>query len=157
MRIDFTAGEDLSLPSSEPRRILSTLNDHVYQIEGLRNGIVNEAHGTRLKYYRDSSWDTEEIMSLVISSETGMSVWSLMILVGLVSSSSKSTFRFQSRGETDEAVMAHIRCKRLSECENTLDPVSKVDEDAPQLLMKLLHDRNTPVVIAQEATRIAHL
>lgn len=61
--------------------MVGVLNDHVFQVEDLRNGAVEDIHGSRLKFFHDPSLDKEAIMSHVVSSETGMPVQRLMRLV----------------------------------------------------------------------------
>lgn len=78
---DFTAGEKLSLRWRGPQLIARSINDYIYQVEDLRNGMVKEVHGTRLKFHHDPSLDAEAIMPNVVSSETGMPVQRLMRLV----------------------------------------------------------------------------
>lgn len=133
-RDDFTAGEKLSLRWRGPRRVIRSINDHVYQVEDLRNGQVEDVHCTRLKFYHDPSLDTEAIMSHVISSETGMPVQRLMRLV-----------------DSDDGIMVQVRWRGLPESEDTLEPVQKVFEDVPQLLEKLFRRKNTPASLVSKA------
>eukprot|EP00171_Calliarthron_tuberculosum_P004016 IDg4016t1 len=51
------------------------------KVEDLRNGLTEDVHVSRLKFYHDPSLDTEAVMAHVVSSETGMPVQRLMRLV----------------------------------------------------------------------------
>ena len=66
-------------------------------------------------------------MSHVVSSETGMPVQRLMRLV-----------------QSDDGLMVQVRWKGLPASEDTLEPISKVYEDVPELFLKLLRRKNTP-------------
>lgn len=55
-----------------------------------------------------------------------------------------------------DGLMGHVRWKGLQESEDTVEPVEKVYEDFPQLLVKLLAGKNTPVDLAAEARRTLH-
>lgn len=119
---EFPVGEKLSLRWRGTRRIVKAISEYVFQIEDLRNRQLEDVHGTRLKYFRDSALDTEANMDHAIASETGMSVQRLMRLV-----------------DTEEGgLMLKIRGRRLPDSEDTLEPVSKIYEDVSQLLKKLL-------------------
>lgn len=54
------------------------LLNYVFEIEDLRNETCESVHGTRLKFYRDSSLDTEAVISHVSISQTGMEAQRLM-------------------------------------------------------------------------------
>lgn len=56
-------------------------NDLISQVEDLSNGNIVSEHAARLKFYSDSSPNSEAVMSHVFSSETGMPVARLMKLV----------------------------------------------------------------------------
>lgn len=133
-RDDFTAGEKLSLRWRGPRRVVCSLNDHVYQVEDLRNGEVEDVHCTRLKFYHDPSLDTEAIMSHAISSETGMPVQRLMQLV-----------------DTDDGIMVQVRWRGLPPSGDTFEPLAAIYDDVPTLLRKLLQRRNTPGDLKRKA------
>lgn len=51
-RDNITAGEKLSLCLCwhGPRRMVRSVNDQLYQVEDLRNGTVEDVHGSRLKF-----------------------------------------------------------------------------------------------------------
>lgn len=139
-RDDFTAGEKLSLRWRGPRRVVKAVSDYVFQVEDLRNGQLQEVHGTRLKFYRDSSLNTEAVMSHVVASETGMPVQRLMRLV-----------------DTDDGLMVQVRWRGLPDSEDTLEPASKVYEDVPQLFRKLLGRQSAPVDLVAKARRALRL
>lgn len=82
-REEFHTGEKLALRWRGPRRVVNALLNYVFQVEDLRNGLTEEIHGSRLKYYQDRSLDNEAIISHVIASEIGMPVARLIKLVGM--------------------------------------------------------------------------
>ena len=135
-REDFHKGEKLALRWRGPRRIVKALNDYVFQVEDLRNGTIQDIHGSRLKYYKDSSLNENAIMSHVLSSETGMPINRLVRFV-----------------ETDDGLKVHVRWKGLPDSEDTFEPLSNVYEDVPQLLMQLLKRKNTPIELAAKVRR----
>lgn len=139
-RDDFTAGEKLSLRWRGPRRVIKALSDYVYQVEDLRNGLLENVHGSRLKFYHDASLDTKAIMSHVVASETGMPVQRLMRLV-----------------ESDDGLMVQVRWKGLPESEDTLEPIGKVYEDVPQLLLKMLRRKAVSSDLVSKARRTLSL
>lgn len=116
-REDFGPDEKLSLRWSGPRRTTKALSDFVVQVEDLRNGKLEDIHGTRLKYYRDSSLDNEVIMSHVLATETGMPISRLLRLE-----------------EVDGSLYIALRWKGLQTTDETLEPLERVFEDAPNLV-----------------------
>ena len=42
--------------------MVKALSDYAYQVEDLRTGLVEDVHGSRLKFYHDSTLDTDAIM-----------------------------------------------------------------------------------------------
>lgn len=139
-REDFHAGEKLCLRWRGPRRVLKPVNDFVYLVEDLRDGTTSEVHITRLKFYHDASLDTNAIMSHIVSSETGMVVHRLMELV-----------------QTNDGIHVRIRWRGLPDSEDTLEPVAQVYQDVPDLLLKLLKRKNTPVHLANQLREELHL
>lgn len=136
-REEFSAGEKLCLRWRGPRRVVKAQNDYVFQVEDLRNGAVEDIHGTRLKFYRDADLDTRAIMSHVLSSETGMPVARLMRLE-----------------ETDDRTLkVVVRWKGLPHSEDTLEPLHRVYEDVPRMLLRLLQRKSTPQRLAEKARR----
>lgn len=79
-------------------------------------------------------------MSHVVSSDTGMPVQRLMKIV-----------------ESGKGLMVQGLWQGLPEPGDTLEPLSKIDEYVPQLLLKLLVCMNTPTEVAAEARRKLHL
>lgn len=133
-RDDFHANEKLCLRWRGPRRITKCLNDYSFQVEDLRNGELQTVHGTRLKFYSDDALDTTALMSHVLSSETGMPVSRLLRLV-----------------QKDTELFVSVRWKGLSPSENTLEPLLRVYEDVPGLLVKLLRRKNTDASLRSRA------
>lgn len=134
-REDFTAGEKLSLRWRGPRRVVKALTEYVFQVEDLRTGLVEDAHGSRLRFYHDKTLDNEAIMPHVLASETGMPVQRLL--------------RFE---DTDDGLMVVVRWRGRSD--DTLEALEKVHEDVPVLLEKLLLRKNTPAHLASKARRV---
>jgi len=139
-REDFFKGEKLALRWRGPRRIIKALNDYVYQVEDLRNGQTEEAHGSRLKFYRDAELDTKVIMSHVLSSETGMPVARLLKLT-----------------DEPDGMKVIVRWKGLPHSEDSAESLEHVYEDVPQMLLRLLQRKNTPAPLAEKARRILAL
>lgn len=139
-REDFTAGEKLSLRWRGPRRIVTALNNYVYQVEDLRNGRVQDVHASRLKFYHDESLNVEAIMPHVLASETGMDVQRLMWLM-----------------ETEDGIMVQVRWRGLSESDDTVEPLAKIYQDVPALVLKLFRRKNAPKDLVAKARRMLQL
>lgn len=133
-REHFHEGEKLCLRWRGPRRVTSCLNDYSFQVEDLRNGELQEVHGTRLKFYTDESLDADAILSHVLASETGMPVSRLLRLI-----------------EQDNQLFVLVRWKGLENSEDTLEPLLRVYEDVPQLLVKLLRRKTTNAELRSRA------
>lgn len=125
-RDNFHKGEKLCLRWRGPRRVIKAVNDWLYQIEDLRNGAIETAHASRLKFYSDSAFDSTAIMSHVMHSETGMPVARLMKFV-----------------ECPDGIKVQVRWKGLSPLEDTLEPLQNVYEDVPRMLHKLMERSST--------------
>lgn len=136
----FHRGEKLCLRWCGPRRVVKALNNHIFQIEDLRNGEIESIHATRLKYYSDSALDTKAIMSHVVNSEMGMPVARLMRFV-----------------ESEDGIKIQVRWKGLSPQEDTLEPLQNVFEDVPQMFHKLLQRSATPKRIAEKVRQSLNL
>ena len=136
-RNDFHAGEKLFLRWRGPRRITRAMNDHVYQVEDLRNGELTEVHVSRLKLFRDSVIDEEAIMSHVLQSETGMVVTRLLGIE-----------------ETENGYHVRVRWKGLGPDEDTLEPIAQVYKDVPELFEKLLQRKSTPKDLAEKVRTV---
>lgn len=135
-RQNFMAGEKLRLQWRAPRRIVKAPSNYVFQVEDLRNGNLDEIHGSRLKIYHNASLNTDAIISHVISSETGMVVQQLL---GLIDSS--------------EGIKVQILWKGLPESEDADEPLQNVYEDVPALMKNLLKHKNTPAGLASKTRR----
>lgn len=133
-RDDFHKGEKLCVRWRGPRRVTKCLNDYAFQVEDLRNGDLQIVHGTRLKFYADNSLDTTAIISHVLASETGMPVSRLLQLV-----------------EDNGSLFVSVRWKGLSSTEDTVEPLQRVYEDVPQLLLKLLRRKSTNADLRKRA------
>ena len=132
-RNNFHHGEKLCLRWRGPRRIIKAMNDWIYQIEDLRNGNIETAHASRLKFYSDSSLDSTAIMSHVVQSETGMPVARLMNFI-----------------EHTDGIKVQVRWKGLSAQEDTLKPLKNVYEDGPKMLERLLDRSSTPAKLREQ-------
>lgn len=139
-REDFTAGEKLSLRWRGPRRVVKALSNYVFEVEDLRNGQCESIHGSRLKFYRDSSLNTEAIMSHVLQSETGMEVQRLMELI-----------------DSNDGMQVRVRWKGLSPEDDTLEPLQRVFDDVPQLVSKLFSRKNMQPDLVDKARKILRL
>lgn len=116
---------------------MKPISDHVYQVEDLRNGNVDDIQALRLKFYFDSSLDTEAIFPHILSSETGMAISRLLSLV-----------------ESEEgAILVSIRRKGVNPEEDTFEPLKSVYEDVPKLLHKLLNRNSTPTLLPMRAQK----
>lgn len=139
-RSDFQAGEKLCLRWRGPRQVIKAINDHVYQVEDLRKGQLDNIHASRLKMFRDSAIDENAILSHVIHSETGMVVHRLMGLE-----------------ETSSGLFVRIHWKGLSDSEDTLEPVSRVYEDVTELFKKLLQRKSVPTDLVAKVRKVLAL
>lgn len=133
---EFHAGEKLCLRWCGRRRITKALNDYVYCVKDLRDGINDYVHVSRLKFYHDSSLDKEAIMPHVLNSETEtwMVIHRLLRLV-----------------ENGSGIYVVVRWRGLPESEDTLEPLVNIYKDVPQLLLKLQLRKSTPQTLAQKA------
>jgi len=95
---------------------------------------LKDVLGTRLKFYHDHSLGTDVIMSHVLSSETGMPVSRLLRLI-----------------DDPNGLMVQVRWRGLPDSEDTLEPISRVYEDVPELFLKLIERKNTPQDLAARA------
>lgn len=120
-RDHFLGGEKLCLRWRVPRRVTKCLSDYVFQVEDLRNGATDDVHGTKQKFYADDSLDVGAILSHVVSFEAGIPVSRLLRLV-----------------EQDGKLLYMVHWKGLKTSEDTMEPLARVYEDVPQLLVKLL-------------------
>lgn len=77
-REDFAAGEKSDFRWRGPRPVVKALRSYVFQVAYLRNGIAEEAHGSRLQFYPDCSLNQDANMSHFIASETAMPVQRLL-------------------------------------------------------------------------------
>lgn len=137
-REEFFNGKKPALRWSGPRRIVQVLSNYVFQVEDLRKGMLEEAYGTRLKFYRDASLDTEAIMSPVLASETGIGMPVARQLKMVV--------------EKDD-LFVHVRWKDLSESQDTLEPFARIYEDVSEMAAKLQRGKNTPSHLAERAKK----
>ena len=106
-------------------------------VDDLRNGQLTEAHGTRLKFYSNTSLDTSAIMSHVLSSETGMAISRLLRLE-----------------DNEDGIYVVIRWKGLSASGDTSEPLAQVYADVPDLLQKLFARHGTPQALANKARAV---
>lgn len=118
------------------RRIVKAINEYVFSVENLRNGLLENIHVTRLKYYHDFFLHTETIIVQVVAHETGMPVHRLMRIV-----------------DTKERLMIQVRWRRGPDSEDTLKTTKKLYQDVPQLFCKLLDLQNTLFFLVNRARR----
>lgn len=113
---DFSAGKKLPLRWRGTRRVVRSINDYVRTVKDMRNDDIDDILLSRLKFYHDYSFDSEAILSRVISSETGMVVQRLMAL-----------------DDCKGGLKAHVPWKGPSPSEDTEGPVDNIYQDAPDL------------------------
>lgn len=133
---DFHAGDKLELRWRGPRRVVKAVSDYIYTCEDLPNGVHEDVHISRLKFYHDAELDSEEVMSHVLASERGMTVARLMGL-----------------GDTPNGVQDRVRWLGLPTGEDTLERIGRVHQDVPQLFSRLICRNNTPKHLADWARR----
>ena len=139
-REELFGGEKRDFRWRGHRRILKVLSDYLFQVEDLRNGMLRDIHGSRLKFYRDASQDTEVIMSHVLSSETGMPVAHLLCLI-----------------ESHDGLKVFVLWKGLPDSQDSSEPLERVYEDVPRILFRLLQRKNTPPQLAAKTRSILGL
>lgn len=135
-REEFFGCGKIALRWRGPRRIVQALSDYVYQVEDLRNVSVDENDASGLKFYHDASLGTEAIMFHVLSSQTGMPVVRLLKLV-----------------QDDEKRFIQVRWKCLSKSEYTFEPLARMYEDIPAMVLKLLRRKKTLSELAAKARK----
>lgn len=130
----FHQGEKLCLRWRGPRHVTQCLSDYAFQVEDLQNGHLQTVHGTRLSFYSDASLDTQVILSHVLSSETRMPVSRLLKLL-----------------DVDGKLFVNVRWKGLGKSEDTMEPLQRVYEDVPELLVILLRRKNADATLCGRA------
>ena len=123
-----------------PRRVIKARSDYVFKVEDLRNGSTEDVHSSRLKFYRDGWLNHKVIFSHVLSSETGMPVARLVRLV-----------------DSEDRLKVIVHWKGLPNSEDTEEPLERVFEDVPQMLLRLLLRKNTPAPLAEKARSLLSL
>ena len=116
--------------------MVKAASNYIYAVEDLRNGMHDDVHISRLKFYRESDLNGEAIMSHVLTSETGIIVSYLMGLE-----------------ETATGLCVRVRWRGLPSSEETLEPIGRVHTDVPQLFMKLPSRKTTAGHLASKARR----
>jgi len=108
-----------SLRWKGPFRIVECRSDYIFLIEDLLSGEKTEAHGRRLKFFRNSSYEiTEELLNHLAYQEN-----ELMVI---------STFNGIRRSQGELQVLAKWR--GLSADEDSWEPVDTLREDVPDML-----------------------
>lgn len=123
-----------------PRRAVKAINNYMYEIEDLCNGITSKVHVSKLKYYVDDSFDKEAIMSHGLRLKTGMFVQ-----------------RLQRLEETGDGPCVFVSWKEVSKLVNTTEPIASFYKDLPELFKKLLQRKNAPAASIDEAKRILYI
>lgn len=135
-RETFYKVRKLALRWRGPRIILKAISDYVYQVEDIRNGVVDNVHACCLKFYSDDSLNREAIIPHVLQSKRGMQVARLMKFV-----------------DDPGGNKVHVRWKGLPDTEDTLQPIEKVYEDVLKMLTNLLQSKSTPKALAENIYR----
>lgn len=139
-REEFSKGEKIALRWRGPRRIVAAKSDFIFQVEDLRNGSTEDIHIARLKFYSDDSLDATAIMPHVTASETGMPVARLMGIQ-----------------ESPDGPVVHVRWKGLPDSEDTYEPILKVYEDVPVMLLNLLKRKSISKSLVTSAKSVLGL
>ena len=108
-------------------------NNIVYTVEDLQTGSRDDVQASRLKLYHDASLDTAVVMAHVLGSGTGRVVSRLLRI-----------------GEREDGLYIVVRWKGLSESEDTTEPVRRVYEDVPGLVLRLLNRKNNAPLLAEK-------
>lgn len=136
----FKSGEKLSLRWSGPRRIVGASRNHIYKVEDIRNGEKEDMHACRLRFFSNKDLNTEAVFPHVLYSERGMPVQRLMELT-----------------EAPDGIYIRVRWRGLPPADDTLEPLCRDYEDAPQLVKKLLGRKATPRALANKAKAVLDL
>lgn len=118
-RDDFSVKEKQSLRWLGPRLVTKALSDYFYQVDDLRNGMLEDVHVSCLKFYHHSSLNAEAILFHALSAETSMPYQRLMFL-----------------WDSADCSIVQVRWKGLSKSEVFLEPVHKVFKDGFKLFSK---------------------
>lgn len=73
-RGDLTVGEKLSLCLHGPWCVITALSDYIFQVENPWTWLVDDVHGSRLKFYHVSTLETIPIWPHAVQPETGKPV-----------------------------------------------------------------------------------
>lgn len=133
-RSDFRADEKLFLRWRGPRRVVKDLNHYVDQVGDLHIDELNDFHASRLKLFCNCDIDQVAIMSHVLQSKTSMVVPRLLSLE-------------YCPGD----LHVRVRWIGLSKEEDSPKPIDCGYKDVPQLFVKLLKSKSTPVDLAMRA------
>lgn len=139
-RKDFYANGEVSLRWKDPRRVVKSINDYVYQIEVMTDGIIQEAHAMMLKFYRDAFLNHETIMSHIDTVETRNLVHYLVQFVD----------------DHDDVNVQVLWCGLLHS-KDTLEGVENIFKDFLHLLLKLLATRSSQTSLVEKVRRLLKL
>jgi hypothetical protein len=138
---DFHLGEKLALRWRGPRRILSTLSDHVFEVEDLNTGTVTAKHDSRLRFYADASLDvTADLLSHIAHNNQGYDVRALMDL------------RYDLEAKRFLVLVFWLGFEAQ---DNTWEPLVTLYNDVPDLVERLL-DRHEDTALAAQARDALH-
>lgn len=112
------------------------INDYVYAVEDLQNGLTDEVHVSKLKFYLDYSLDKKAIMSHVLSPKTGMVIKRLLCLE-----------------DAGDGMCVVVRWKRLPKSENTTEPYAIIWKAVPELFKNSLQHKNTTAALDDKAKK----
>ena len=68
-----------------------------------------------------------------------------------------SAARLMSLVDTEDGLKVIVRWKGLPNSEDTEEPLERVFEDVPQMLLRLLRRKNTPAPLAEKARSLLSL
>jgi Chromo (CHRromatin Organisation MOdifier) domain len=117
---EFHAGEKLTLRWRGPRRIISALSDHVYEVQDLENGRIATVHSSRIRFYHDPSLNvTADLLQHIANTEQGYAVKAIQDI------------RFDAASNSFQVLVYWIG---FDDEDATWEPLTTMHEDAPDVL-----------------------
>jgi len=132
-------GQKLSLNWRGPYRVVDLLNGYVFQVENIVTKERQQVHGDRLQFYADNKLNvTEEIKTQFAFDNASFDI--------------DKVIDMRMHEETGELQLL-IQWKGFSEVENSWEPATSINADAPALV-KLFHARNATHMYANNLEKI---
>ena len=121
---EFRGGEKLSLRWRGPYRVVSTLSEHLYDVEDLLTKAVSSIHSSRLRFYHDASLEVSADLHEHLSHQNqGYEVRALQQLA------------FNAE---DKIFLVLVSWKGFEEADDTWEPLLSLHEDIPQEVLTFL-------------------